>query len=300
MIAVDLGSNTIRFIEFDGKEWGNDFEKIVRTAEGLEATGRVSDEACRRIINAILEAHQHFDFKAHQIVGVTTAAIRMASNADEVLALIEKETGFHFEIIEGIREAALTLLAVQYRLNVLEINHPAFVLVDIGGGSTEVTFVEGFHRRSMSLNSGILTMSEKVLKEQIPLNGLLKEFERSISDFIGNMTDSVLVMTSGTPTTIAAYLMGMDYDSYVPQKINGTLLNQEKCIQAYNELMAMDEHERSRYVGVGREGLISTGILMVISLFHALKCTHGIVIDDGLREGVALNYFFKDQLPDLT
>jgi exopolyphosphatase/guanosine-5'-triphosphate,3'-diphosphate pyrophosphatase len=83
----------------------------------------------------------------------------------------------------------------------------------------------------------------------------------------------------------------MDYESYAPIKINGTVLKQSDCARVLNELLAMDETKRSRYVGVGREQLIIVGIRIVEMLFDALELENALVIDDGLREGVALNYF---------
>lgn len=299
MLSIDLGSNTIRFIEFDGVSWGKNFEKIVRTAQGLEITQEVSDEALYRIISAITEAKNIFDFN-QPIVGVTTAAIRMALNSKSVIQKIFDHTGINFQIIDGIKEANLTLMAVQYRLQSLKHTNKDFCLLDIGGASTELTYVSKTFQNSISLNIGILTMSEKSLNGY-SLDTLLLDFETELSIFISKCPkiDS-LVLSSGTPTTIAAYLLGMNYESYKPEKVNGFILSQNDCKRVLNELIEMDEARRSFFVGVGREELIITGILMVISVFNALNLPSAIVIDDGLREGVALNYYFPDQLPHLT
>ena len=303
MIAIDLGSNTIRFVEYDGIKWGNSFEKIVRTDENIESTGIVSTDAVERIINAISEARTHLDFEKQTVVGVTTAAIRMAENKEWVLNEIAIRTNIHFMIIDGNTEAKLTLLAVQNRLHILEIVTQNFILVDIGGASTEITIVNGDYIDSVSFNVGILTMNDKYQKG-ILLSTLLSNFESDITQFLHShhvgYLPSTLLLTAGTPTTIVAYKLGMSYSTYSPQKVNGSSLTLTDCIDTYNDLMLMNESERSFYVDAGREGLIATGILMVESVFNAIKMDSGIVIDDGLREGVALHHFFDGKLPYLT
>lgn len=294
MIAIDLGSNTIRFIEYDGLIWGKSYEKIVRTAEQLKATNIIGENALVRIIEAIDEAKKYLDFTNQEVVAVTTAAIRMANNAADIISKIQLSTGILFTIIDGQREAELTLLAVQNRLQQLRINPVNFVLSDIGGGSTELIYCTHEKVTSTSLPIGIVTMSEQA-ENSTQLRLLLADFEEKIRLFyssLGKMENNIhLVLTSGTPTTIAAYRMGMDYSNYDAQKINGSILTLGDCVLTYTELMNMDESMRSSYVGVGREQLIATGILMVESLFNSSNVVEAIIIDDGLREGVALNYW---------
>jgi exopolyphosphatase / guanosine-5'-triphosphate,3'-diphosphate pyrophosphatase len=298
MIAIDLGSNTIRFIEFNGLNWGKSFEKIVRTAESLNLTGKVSHEAVERIVAAFFEAKQVIDFTNQTIVGVTTAAIRMATNQEEVLHEIEARTHVRFTIIDGIKEAELTLLAVQNRINELKLSTQEFILADIGGASTELTLVYDGKTRAISINIGILTMSEKAL--QTSITNLLDDFESKIVEFIHPQHLPSVVLTAGTPTTMAAYKMGISYENYSPKYINGSIITKDDCTQIAKALLEMDESSRAYYVGVGREGLINTGILMVESLFKAIGVNEAIVIDDGLREGVALDYFFREKLLHLT
>lgn len=290
MIAVDLGSNTIRFIEYDGVQWGNDFEKIVKTAEGLLDTHKIGTKALNRILDAIREAKTKLDFISNETIGYTTAAMRLALNANQILDTIAAETNIRFTIIDAQKEADLTLKAVQNRLKTLGIIPSSFVLVDIGGGSTELIRFTNKTAQSVSLNTGIVTLSESAdSSEQLDEN--IQLFTKKVQESLGDCSDAHLVLTAGTPTTIAAYLNGMDYESYDPEKINGYRLNLEDCYRVYDELLNMDESSRARYVGVGREKLIVAGILMVTSIYIALNINEAIIIDDGLREGIALEYF---------
>lgn len=289
MIAIDLGSNTIRFIEFDGQHWGKCFEKIVKTAEGLHQTQRISKSAVQRIIDAINEAKQIFDFTSQPIKGYTTAAMRLAENSQETLEMIAQSTGIEFNIIDGEKEAILTLNAVRHRLDSLRIEPISFLLADIGGGSTELTRYSPSGIETVSLNFGIVTLSEGASEEDI-LTTRIQAFSCAVQEHISDRA-MTLVLTAGTPTTIAAYLNGMDYESYNPEKINGYRLHLEDCYRVYDELLNMNESSRARYVGVGREKLIVAGILMVTSIYTALDVQEAIIIDDGLREGIALEYF---------
>lgn len=286
MVAIDLGSNTIRFIEFDGSVWGKSFEKIVRTAENVGSTQRIGDQAVERIIAALDEGRAHIDF-SQPVRAYTTAAMRFALNSDDVLKRIYERSGISFEIIDGEKEALLTLNAVRYRMNRLGNTPSVFLLADIGGGSTELTRCEGKNIETVSLNFGIVTMSEET---QRSMDEKIAVFKSNIEKYIPK-NDISLVLTAGTPTTIAAYLNGMDYENYDPQKINGYRLKRSDCYRVYDDLLQMDESLRIRYVGVGREKLIMAGILMVSAIYEAVGVEDATIIDDGLREGIALEYY---------
>lgn len=290
MIAIDLGSNTIRFIEYDGLNWGKSFEKIVKTAEDLHSTNIIGEKALHRIIDAITEAKTKLNFSNHDVIAYTTAAMRLASNSETIIKTIAENTGIVFTIIDSQQEANLTLNAVHYRLEALNIRPQIFVLADIGGGSTELIRCVGNDRYSVSLNMGIVTLSESAAS----ITDLLEKmdmFKASIREAIHIADPFQLVLTAGTPTTIAAYLLGMDYESYDPYKINGYPLHLEDCYRVYDDLLRMDDATRVRYVGVGREKLIMAGILMVTSIYEVFGCDEAIIIDDSLREGIALEYY---------
>ena len=291
MVAIDLGSNTIRFIEFDGKEFGKEFEKIVRTAEGLNISSSISIEAIDRIIAAIKEAQGVLDFSSGYRA-YTTAAMRLANNSTQALNTIYQETGILFTLIDAKKEAFLTLSAVRNRLSLINANSNGFVLADIGGGSTELIHINSSEEiQSLSINTGIVTLTEKI-NETTSLESLVHQFENSLNETImSNVENENLILTAGTPTTIVAYLLGMNYKNYDSKRVNGFNLTLEQCFYVRDELLKMTESERQNFVGVGREDLIVAGIMMVVSIFNVLNKQSAIVIDDGLREGIALEYF---------
>ncbi|MEA1919788.1 MAG: phosphatase [Campylobacterota bacterium] len=296
MIAIDLGSNSCRFLHVNcesGEKIG-EFEAIVKTADNLHVSKKISIEAQERIINAIEAAKTHLDFSHEPIVAVTTEAMRQATNSHEVLYEIEKKTAVSFELIDGKKEAFYTLKAVKYRLHRLGNSSDSLVLIDIGGGSTEVIFSFKNEVISQSFKVGIVTIAQQCNTEQEVRTYLERELDE-VKSFIKNSYENyekpkLLVATAGTPTTISAYLLGMDYQSYDPDKINGYTLTCKGITKAFAELMTMDEHTRSFYVGVGRENLIAAGIIIVDVFYQILGFEAGIVIDDGLREGLARSY----------
>lgn len=85
-----------------------------------------------------------------------------------------------------------------------------------------------------------------------------------------------------------AYLQGMDYGNYDYKKVNGYLLSFKKVQKVKNDLIFMNEDERKKWVGVGREDLIVAGIEIFEELMKVFEFRECVVVDDGLREGVAL------------
>ena len=294
-VGIDLGSNTLRAIKRDCRigEFIAEYEKIVRTAEGLVETGRISERAVERIIRALKEARETLGFEGASLRAVTTEAMRRASNREEVLARIEEETGIRFELIDGREEAALTLLAVERRLALLGEPGDSFVLVDIGGGSTELTFRYSDELVTRSFPLGIVTLSQEaggweevagLLQEKLPP---LREFIQEV--FREHGAVQRFVATAGTPTTVAAMKLGMDYESYDARRVNGTVLEKEELRFYLKKLLKMSQEERKKAVGVGRDDLIAAGILIFEALYDLLGFDRCIVIDDGLREGVAIS-----------
>ena len=89
---------------------------------------------------------------------------------------------------------------------------------------------------------------------------------------------------------MAAYLLGMNYQDYDVNKINGYRLSLDGTQQALDGLMVLSEEKRAEIVGVGRESLILAGIIIVQKLYDVLGFSEAVVIDDGVREGVAIDH----------
>ncbi len=285
----------MRVVEFDclREIVTAEYEKIVKTADMLESTGVIDHKAVDRIIYAIREAQYKIDFAGQPLVAVATEALRRAKNKKTVIERIARETGVQFEIIDGEKEATLTLKAVRFRLSKLHLAARSFVLVDIGGGSTEIVYdYEGGQVISKSFPVGIVTAAQQypVLEE---LDRALTRMMLPMRMFAAEMhatygTTERYIATAGTPTTVAAMKRGLTYATYDAKKINGTTLTKEELPRFLERLLKMTPEKREETVGMGRGDLIAAGILIFEKLFEIVEHDRCIVVNDGLREGVAL------------
>lgn len=296
MIAIDLGSNSFRCIEYDceTKRFGRSFERIVKTADKMHETGLISAGAVERVTAALKGADEALNLKANSVKAVTTHAMRMASNADDVLGYIKEQTGVEFQIINADDEAYFTLIAVETRLKALKIESSHFVLIDVGGGSTEIIFYKDGKMESRSFPIGIVTTAQ-ICDEHKEIDSYLDKQFQDLVIYVTNYYVTVgeptsFVATAGTPTTMAAYLLGMNYKDYDVDKINGYKLSLNGTQLALDGLMSLSEENRAEIVGVGRESLILAGIVIVQRLYGVLGFDEAVVIDDGVREGVAIDY----------
>jgi exopolyphosphatase/guanosine-5'-triphosphate,3'-diphosphate pyrophosphatase len=305
-IGIDLGSNTLRAVEYDcgSGEFGDSFGAIVKTADGLANSGMISEAAAERVIAGLGQMREAIAFDGAQMRAVTTEAMRRAANADEILAQIFDKTGVRFEIIDGDEEARLTLSAVKHRLQnlpatryPLPVGEANLVLIDIGGGSTELIFAYGDEVISQSFPVGIVTLSQSYgtldeIAKALP--EVMLDIEKFAAEvYVGRGRPEVFAATAGTPTSVAAIELGMEYDTYDPERINGTVLGRHMPMEALDTLLALPFDERERKVGVGRADLVTAGILIFERLYNILGFDECVVIDDGLREGVALELCSK-------
>jgi len=293
IIAIDLGSNSLRFLKMncETKEAIADFHKTVKTADGLATSGVISNEAKTRIVNAINEAKELIDFSDAKVKAVTTEAIRQAINGQEILDDIEAQTSIKFEVIDGDAEAKYALIATQNRLELLGKKPKSFMLADIGGASTEIVFHYANKTISKSFNIGIVTVTQsfkdiREIANAIPaLMNPIKLFCDEVYAEHGKV--EMFVATAGTPTTLAAMKLGMEYETYDAHKIHGTILTQKDLVEQLSKLLIMSLEERTKTVGVGREDLIASGVLIYEELYTIGGFLESVVIDDGVREGVA-------------
>lgn len=295
IVTIDLGSNSFRVLKYDYKNHKiiSEFNEVVGMADGLVETLNISKDAMIRVINAINKASQDLNFDPKDAVCVTTAAMRKALNNKEVLSFFEEKTGAKFSIIDANEEARLTLLAVKYALKREEINSENFVLLDIGGGSTEIVVNTAQNYEAKSFDFGIVTMTQKSIKKE-DLEKDLNDRKIQIKEFLNSLKidlkDYSFVATAGTPTTIAAIKLGQDYFSYDRNIVNGTKVNLNDLEDSLKIFKSHSKDELTKLVGQGRVEFMEVGTYIYKMVFEVLQKEESIVLDDGLREGVAINY----------
>ncbi|MFX4266080.1 exopolyphosphatase [Aliarcobacter butzleri] len=295
IVTIDLGSNSFRVLKYDYKNHKiiSEFNEVVGMADGLVETLNISKDAMIRVINAINKASQDLNFDPKDAVCVTTAAMRKALNNKEVLSFFEEKTGVKFSIIDANEEARLTLLAVKYALKREKINSENFVLLDIGGGSTEIVVNTAQRYKAKSFDFGIVTMTQKSIKKE-DLEKDLDDRKIQIKEFLNSLKidlkDYSFVATAGTPTTIAAIKLGQDYFSYDRNIVNGTKVNLNDLEDSLKIFKSHSKDELTKLVGQGRVEFMEVGTYIYKMVFEVLQKDESIVLDDGLREGVAINY----------
>jgi exopolyphosphatase/guanosine-5'-triphosphate,3'-diphosphate pyrophosphatase len=285
MISIDLGSNTIRFAKFNSNNKRvAKYEKIVKTADRVDITGYINEDAISRIIDAITIAKSKIDFINEKVIAVATEALRRANNSQYVIDRIFDATNIKFQIISPEDEGRYTLIAVK---NIIKYDN--FILIDIGGGSTEVIINNYNNVKIASFDMGIVTFSQNYNSNQLDIE--IANRIKKIDDFVSgiDVSNYKICSTAGTPTTIAALNMGMNYDNYNSELINGAIITRNNIDKIYALLLKSSPEERINLVGIGREDLIIIGIKIFNAILNYFDKNECIVVDDGLREGVALS-----------
>lgn len=288
IVSMDLGSNSFRVLKYDcinNQELG-EFEKVVATADGLSQSGNISDEAIQRIITAIKESVQKLDFDPSKAICITTAAMRKANNSVSVLQTIEKETSARFQIIDGNKEADLTLLAIKEAIKRHGFDNQKFLFVDIGGASSELVIVENENVLKRSFDFGIVTMSQSK-NPNISLNNAKQEILDFIKDI--DLKDFGFYATAGTPTTLAALKQGLNYHTYDKHKVNGTIISTEDLSHFLELFSKLSNKEASILVGSRKLEFVIMGVKIFKVFYNTLGFDKSIVFDDGLKEGIILN-----------
>ena len=295
IVTIDLGSNSFRVLKYDclNHKIISEYNEVVGMADGLVDTGLISKEAVQRVIAAISHSIEVINYNPQDAICVTTAAMRKALNNKEILKYLRLEAKTNFSIIDGTEEARLTLLAVKYALKREKINSNNFVLLDIGGGSTEIIINTKDSYKAHSFDFGIVTLTQRFLNHN-DLKNDLENKKLEIKLFLDSLNidfkDYSFVATAGTPTTIAAIKLGQDFFSYDRNIVNGTIVNLEDMTNCLNIFKNSSKEDIVKLVGRGRVDFIEVGIYIYKMIFEVLEKNESIVLDDGLREGVAINY----------
>ena len=295
IVTMDLGSNSFRVLIYDTLNFKiiSEFNEIVGMADGLEKTNKISIAAQNRVIKAINRSSQDMNFDSSKAICITTAAMRKADNSQEVLKNILDKTKANFRIIDGLEEARLTLLAVKYALKREKILSDNFILLDIGGGSTEIIINTKDEYISHSFDLGIVTLTQKYYSKK-DLELFLEDKKIQINNFLLStnidISSYTFVATAGTPTTIAAIKLGQDFFHYNKDEVNGTIVDLNDlntCLEMFEKSTA---GEITDLVGKGRVDFIEIGIHIYKAIFEVLEKKESLVLDDGLKEGIAINY----------
>jgi exopolyphosphatase / guanosine-5'-triphosphate,3'-diphosphate pyrophosphatase len=312
--ALDLGTNNCRLLVARPTNYGfrvvDAFSRIIRLGEGIAASGRISEAAISRAVEALLVCRNKMRARGVKRARlIATAACRAAENGEAFRARVAREAGLELEIINSATEARLAATGCT------ELFDPAasgVILFDIGGGSSELVRLgrRGGGRRGppepdivgwASLPVGVVTLAERYggrMVSRETYDAMVDEVAALVEKFATahgcDIDGCHMLGTSGTVTTIAGvYLKLKRYDR---RRVDGCWLYEDEITRVVGELMAMsfDERAANPCIGAERADLVLAGCAILDAIRRAFPCPRLRVADRGLREGMLVEMMRED------
>jgi exopolyphosphatase/guanosine-5'-triphosphate,3'-diphosphate pyrophosphatase len=311
--ALDLGTNNCRLLMAAPDGQGglrvvDGFSRIVRLGEGLAHTGRLSETAMARAYQALIACAQRIEARAPAAVGcVATQACRVASNGRMFLDRVQADLGLKFDIISSEDEARLSVLGCA---SLLEPEREIAMIVDIGGGSTELSWVKPKEVQAGGLDTpiidwrstplGVVVVAEdesepdhdrdawyealvsrmaNAIREAGGVEHVRAAFEGGRGDIIG---------TSGTVTSLAGVYLGLP--RYQRARVDGMWFDVADCRAVTKRLLHQSREERAANgcIGKDRADLVVIGGAILDAVLRVWPSSRIRVADRGLREGVLM------------
>lgn len=314
--ALDLGTNNCRLLiarpHRNGFRVADSFSRIVRLGEGLSRTGRLDAAAMDRAYDALAICAERLarrDVPASRVSAVATQACRMADNGAAFVERVRQGSGLALRVISPEEEARLS---VQGCLNLFDRTCDAVLVIDVGGGSTELSWLRRRGRDFtavgwMSAPVGVVTLAER---HPEPGDGLEDWYEAMVADMDRALAPghaihaqvatafaegrAHMVGTSGAITSLAGVHLGLP--RYQRDRVDGLWMDRSQCANAAERLKAMGAEGRAAEACIGpdRADLVLAGAAILEAVQRAWPCERVRVADRGLREGLLLERMRQD------
>ncbi len=292
--VIDVGSNTVRMLIAgcpDGSPEFYTYERcITRLAGGFDPVTGLSAAARQRTLEALCRfAGRLRQEKIPCLRAVGTAAVRRAPNRQQFIDEVRQGCGLQIEVIDGDEEARLMTAGI---LSVVRPAPQRAVLLDIGGGSTEIVASEqGRVVFQQSYPVGVVRLVEDCPtpeQRQKPIDAMATAFVRACPWQRLPGSPLVLIGTAGTVTTLAA--MHLELSRYDAAVINNHRLPADWIQQLYARFLQLSPDERENLPGMepGRGDLLPAGMEIILALAERLGVDQITVSDAGLLEGLSL------------
>ncbi|MBT4888564.1 MAG: Ppx/GppA family phosphatase [Rhodospirillales bacterium] len=311
--AIDLGTNNCRLLVAVPSEERftvvGSFSRIVRLGENISSSGKLSDAAMDRTVDALkicAEIMEANGVKSYQ--AISTEACRRATNGAEFLDRVSRETKINIETITPDREAELTFSGCS---PLLDNDKPYGLVFDIGGGSTELMWIEKANTSSpkvsmcQSIPEGVVTLADKyndTLSGEEGYEELIRIITPWLDDFDskcgiseaaqdGNLT---ILGTSGTVTTLGALHLGLK--RYDRSRVDGMVIDFESITSISHLLASMTCESRATHpcIGPERADLVVMGCALLEAVTRRWNVGRLRVADRGIREGLLLESMTAD------
>jgi exopolyphosphatase/guanosine-5'-triphosphate,3'-diphosphate pyrophosphatase len=297
--AIDIGTNSIHMVVAKVSDSG--FEVIAREkdntrlGEGGGDMKILSPEAMERGIDALRHMRRVADAHRASVFAVATSAVREAKNSSDFVGRVANEAGIDIEVISGVEEARLIHLGV---LQALPLSDKRSLLIDIGGGSTEVVIFD--HTEELFVRSfkiGAVRLSNRFF----PNGSTHPASVPSCSKFIASTVEpvkrevlkvghEVAIVSSGTGETLARMCWMLTHDE-MPRSMNGVRFTADELHQVTRMIALSTLVERSQLEGLeaDRVDIILAGALILDTLATSFAIASFMYCDYALREGVLLD-----------
>ncbi|NLI57396.1 MAG: Ppx/GppA family phosphatase [Clostridium sp.] len=299
---IDLGSNSVRLVVFEvGKNGAfrliDDINDPIRLMENMVCDKFLNDLAMHRTIKTIklykklCAAHE---ISANRIIGVATAAMRKAENRDHLLRLLSNSTGIKFKILSGKEECMYVYKAIA---NSMDINEG--IIVDIGGGSTEIIKFKDKHMQNhICLPIGSIVATEKFLgKNTISPQKLhvLYNYIKNLlseSDWLFEKKNLVLIGVGGVIRNLGK--IHRNHINYPLNKTHNYQIGIGDFQFVYDMLKNTDLESRKKINGISksRTDIIVGGLAILNAIISAVSPSKLVISGFGLREGILYEHIF--------
>jgi exopolyphosphatase/guanosine-5'-triphosphate,3'-diphosphate pyrophosphatase len=306
--AIDCGTNSIRLLVADVPAEGAHRDllrrmEVVRLGEGVDATGRLAPQAIERTRRVLAEyAAQAAGLGATAVRMVATSATRDAANRADFEDMVVATLGRKPDVVAGSEEAALSFLGATASLDAAAAAHgtspppPPFLVVDIGGGSTEFVLGDGAGvRTARSVDIGCVRLTERHLRGDPPTADEVRRAEDDIRAALAEVRNEVpvadaasLVGVAGSVTTVAA--IALQLPAYDPDAIHGSRIPVDAVRSVTADLLAAPRATRAAMpvMHPGRVDVIGAGALVLRMLMDEFGMPEVVVSERDILDGIAL------------
>ena len=303
--AIDIGTNSIHMIVVQVRP-DLSFEVIDREKDmvRLGAGGLDGRSLTPTAISAALQTLSKFrriaeSHKVDEIVACATSATREADNGGDFIAEVDRQIGIRIRVISGTEEARLIHLAAGYGV---DIGATTAVVVDIGGGSVEITLGSATHLTlGRSFKVGVIRLTERFVKSD-PLSGgderrLIKHLNREMGSYIDQIAGKGFDRVIGTSGTILSLgLMAATDDGEPPEDVRNLKVSAKALHRLRKHLVESDIKERLATPGMDprRADLSVAGSVLFDTIIRRLGTDAFTLCDLALREGIVLDYIRRN------
>ncbi|MEU9165630.1 Ppx/GppA phosphatase family protein [Streptomyces sp. NPDC048424] len=304
--GIDCGTNSIRLLVADCDPATGELIEldrrmtIVRLGQGVDRTGRLAPEALERTFAACREyAAVIKELGAQKVRFVATSASRDAENRDEFVQGVKDILGVEPEVISGDQEAEFSFTGATKELVAHDHLERPFLVVDIGGGSTEFVVGEDHVRAARSVDVGCVRMTERHLVvdgvvTDPPSPAQIAAMRADIEAALDLAAESVplaeartLVGLAGSVTTVAGIVLGLP--EYLSSEIHHSRITYEQVREVSERMLTATHAERAAIpvMHPGRVDVIGAGVLVLLAIMERIGATEVIVSEHDILDGIA-------------